>query len=145
MATQPNSLHIVKKILERVTIEPYSHHRTPESLRPGMNFPKLDPRWAWGAYVAGECVAVLLAADVHGVVFFLKLNALENVEGAVIVKLLREATKQLRERGYSSFITFLDASKAKELKLARIVQRFGGFLLPISGFWAMGKLLGKVR
>lgn len=116
--------------------------RLPQALAEHNSYllPNLDTKWVWVAIHEGEVKACLIAAPFHGIVFLAVLNAVEGTPGFVVRALLKEALAHIQERGYSSFSTYLDAARVKELKLARIIQRYGGVLLPASGFWAVAPI-----
>ena len=103
------------------------------------HYPNIDPDWVWLFQRRGEIVASLFAAPVHGVVFLLRLNAKPN--NAIAIKTLMEAAfKTMRERGFTMFFTFFDATRKEELKLARVAQRYGCQLLAYSGMIAVGRI-----
>lgn len=103
------------------------------------NYPALDHDWVWVAEEQGKIVASLFAAPAHGTAILLRLNS-KAANPVTVRRLLGEALQSMKERGYPMFISFLDATQVKELKLARMVQRYGGQLIAFSGFIACGQI-----
>jgi hypothetical protein len=109
-------------------------------LETGMeNYPALDQDWVWVIEENGRIVASLFAAPAHGTVILLRLNS-KAASPYAIRRLLGEALQSMKARGYPMFISFLDATQVKELKLARLIQHYGGQLIPFSGFIGCGRI-----
>lgn len=111
-----------------------------KELETGMeNYPSLDMDWVWVAEENGKVVASLFAAPAHGTAILLRLNS--KAKNPMTVRaLLNQVLWSLKERGYPMFISFLDATQVKELKLAKLVQHYGGQLIAFSGFIACGEI-----
>lgn len=103
------------------------------------NYPAMDQDWVWVAEEDEKVVASLFAAPAHGTAILLRLNS-KAASPITIRRLLKEALQSMKDRGYPMFISFLDATQVKELKLARLVQRYGGQLIAFSGFIACGRI-----
>lgn len=115
--------------------------RAGESLPPwvelGMFFmPKIDPNWVWLI----DDQAILIGGEFHGIAVFWRLEASDDSHPHAVNHLLKQAVAQLKDRGYTAFFTFLSGSEAKELKLARLIQRYGGQLYPVAGFWGVAPI-----
>lgn len=111
-----------------------------KQLDTGMeNYPALDHDWIWVAEEGGKIVASLFAAPAHGTVILLRLNS-KATNLTTVRRLLGEALQSMKERGYPMFISFLDATQVKELKLAKMIQRYGGQLIAFSGFIGCGRI-----
>lgn len=109
-------------------------------LETGMeNYPAMDQDWVWVAEENGKVVASLFAAPAHGTAILLRLNS-KAKNPLIVRRLLKEALQSMKERGYPMFISFLDATQVKELKLAQVIQRYGGQLIAFSGFIACGRI-----
>jgi hypothetical protein len=102
-------------------------------------YPNIDPDWVWVAWENEKVVASLFAAPAHGVALLLRLNS-RAANPMTLRKLLGVALQSLKERGYNMFFSFLSATEAKELKLARVAQRYGCQLLPFSGYIVCGRI-----
>lgn len=111
-------------------------------LETGMEaYPNVDPDWVW--VVEGEdgkIAASLFAAPAHGTAILLRLNARDGANPYLVRRLLRAVLQSLKDRGYSMFFSFLDATKVDELKLARIAQRYGCQIVSFSGYIACGRI-----
>lgn len=111
-----------------------------KELGTGMeNYPSIDMDWVWVAWENDKVVASLFAAPAHGTAILLRLNS-KAKNPATLLKLLRVALGSMKERGYPMFISFLDATQARELKLASVIQRYGGQLIAFSGFIGCGQI-----
>lgn len=112
----------------------------PSWINPAMlMLPNIDTSWIWVAESRFGKEAVLIAGDLHGIALLWRLEANSQAPHNAVLQLLRQAIAQIKARGYSSFVCFLSGTEAKELKLARIIQRIGGQLIPVSGYWGVGK------
>lgn len=116
---------------------PYVNEVPPELMK-GFEACHIDPEWQWVLVADGRVKAQLLACDAHGLFMILRLTALPDAPTSWLVRFLREIMKEARRAGCFGFITFLSDQNPQEIKLMRIVQRHGGYLLPQSGAWAAG-------
>ena len=111
----------------------------PPELRSGFESARLDRDWVW-VFDDGGIKAVLVVAPAHGVCHVMRVCATHDAPKTAILRLLREARLEARDRGYVGIIVFLEASTKADMKLARIAEKFGLKALPRIGFWCGGKL-----
>jgi hypothetical protein len=109
----------------------------PEELMAGFEAFKIDQEWQWVLVHEGKVKAQLLGANAHGVLIILRLTATKDAPHGWAVKMFRAVMRECKENGVIGFTTFLDDRQKPEVKLMKIVQRFG-YLLPASGAWAAG-------
>jgi len=102
-------------------------------------FDSINEDYCWVIESSGEIVAAILGMNGHGMFFILRMVAASHPPHGWAMVLLRKVFSDLRDRGITVYTTFLmpDISPA-EAKLARIVVRAGGMLVPTSGIWAVG-------
>lgn len=94
---------------------------------------KFDGAWIW---IMGN--AILIAAPAHDTVLLLRLVRFGDMPPTWIHRLLRQALKESRERGYGRFLTWLSSEIEEERKLRTIAQRYGAHFGPFKGELAAG-------
>lgn len=94
---------------------------------------KFDTDWIW---LMGN--AILIAAPAHDTVLLLRLVRFGDMPPTWIHRLLRQALKEARERGYVRFLTWLSSEVEEERKLRTIAQRYGAHFEPFKGELAAG-------
>ena len=87
---------------------------------------QLDKQWVWVAETYGKLVGVIMASPVHGIAMVWRLQTLPDQPFSVLAKLLRTFIADIRQRGYSGYMTLLNTNVDKQQKLANIVERTGG-------------------
>jgi|SRR5215469_8029572 len=110
----------------------------PIELMTGFEAFSIDSEWQWVLVENGKIKAQMLCANAHGLLIIIRLTSLPDVSKGWLVRMFREVMRDARENGCIGYATFLADDNPKELKLMRIVQKSGGFLLPKSGAWAAG-------
>lgn len=106
------------------------HHLAPEYMHM-----ELTPELCWVAEgSSGEIVGVVLVSAGHQTAVLLRVASLPGTPGAWLLAMLRHVFKELVERDYKLVIACMSAARVEELKMARIFERAGGKLTPISGF-----------
>lgn len=118
---------------------PYVNEVPPELLV-GFEAFKIDPEWQWVLVVDGKIMAQLLGANTHGVLTIMRLSGLPDAPQGWALMLCRRALKDSAAQGLIGFMTFLSDNRKAERRLMRIVHRMGGYLIPVSGVWAAGRL-----
>jgi hypothetical protein len=91
------------------------------------NGPLLQRDWIWIAYriSTDEPVAMLTAAPAHGIVILLRIYEIKGGPRAAMLALLRRSLADMKERGYTRYVTFLDLERDPELKLIEIAKLAG--------------------
>lgn len=112
----------------------------PPELMRGFEAWKIDPDWQWVAVHNGKVVAQLLTAPMHGVLYLMRLTALPEAPKTWAVRLFRQMLREGRERGLIGYLVMLQDSTPEQLRLMSIVQRHAGYLEPITGVLAAGRL-----
>lgn len=89
------------------------------------------PEWIWVAERDGKAVAALVAAPAHVVVILIHLVS-EDAEPMDVRALLVQVMKDIKERGYRGYITWVDPLAARDKALMHIIEAAGGGYLPIN-------------
>ena len=101
------------------------HHPKRLELVTGLEPIELDMDWVWVAEKNGQQVCSLVVANCHGIAFLLRLISLPDAPPSMILRLLRKASEECRERGLKGFVSMFDMTGAVEKKLWRIAKRLG--------------------
>jgi hypothetical protein len=112
----------------------------PAELMHGYEAFPIDQQWQWVAVVDGRIVGQLLGANMHGLLFILRLTMLADAPPSCLLCLLRQAFRDAEAQGCMAYMTFLSDQQPAEVKLMRIVQRHNGYLESFSGAVAAGRL-----
>lgn len=112
----------------------------PAELIVGFEAFKIDPEWEWVLVVEGKIVAQMLCANTHGVLTILRLSSLPGAPNGWALTLCRRVFKECAELGLIGFMTFLADNRKAERRLMSIISRTGGYLMPSTGVWAVGRL-----
>lgn len=115
-------------------------NEVPQELLVGFEAFKVDADWQWVLVYEGKVVAQMLATNAHGVLMILRLTALPNAPLGWAVRMFRHVLKECHDLGMIGYLTFLSDKQKPEQSLMRIVSRHGGYLVPVSGAWAAGRL-----
>lgn len=83
----------------------------------------VDPDWAWIAERDGQRLAVLLVAACHGAAMPLRLVAEPSAGPGCLRAIVRQATKECRDRGLKGFFLCFDPAAKCGPKLARLAAR----------------------
>lgn len=119
---------------------PYVGEEVPAELMRGFTAWKIDREWQWVAIHEGRVVAQLLTAPMHGTLYLMRLSALPDAPKTWAVRLFRQMLREGRERGLLGYLVLLTDSTPAERRMMRIVQRHAGYLEPVSGVLAAGRL-----
>jgi len=87
------------------------------------------PEWIWLAERDGKPVAILVVAPAHIVVILMRLLATPGAQGFDVKILLATAMKEIKERGFQAYVTWLNPERAAEAALRSIIQSAGGYVL----------------
>lgn len=116
----------------------YPGEEIPAELMVGIEPFHIVEDWQWVVEYEGKIVAQILTAPAHGLLIFLRMMSTRDAPPSWLVLALRTIMADARARGLFGFLTLLQDSKLKEVKLMRMTQRNGGMLLPFSGVLAFG-------
>lgn len=111
----------------------------PDGLETGFNG-ALDPEWTWLAEDSRGIEAVLLAGSFHGLVILGRLVSLRGAPRSAVRALLRTAFREMSEMGYEKFISWVNAEKKSEARVARLAKRGGGVIVEASHKMIGGRL-----
>lgn len=103
----------------------------------------IQPEWVWLAEYRGKPVAILFAANAHGLLLLLRILATPDAPVNWPMIIFRQVFAEAKARGCIGYYTFLDDSQPAEVKFMRLVIRTNGGLLPASGAWAMNTFLDR--
>lgn len=112
----------------------------PAELIQGFEAYKIDPEWQWVVVYEGHVVAQLLATNAHGLLHILRITSLPVAPRGWAVALFRRVLDDCLKLKMIGYLTFLGDATRAERRLMRIVSRQGGYLVPVSGVWAAGRL-----
>jgi hypothetical protein len=124
-------------VTEQTIRHPYVNE-VPADLMRGFEAYRIDSEWQWVLIVDGSVKAQMLCANAHGILLILRLIAFPDAPHGWLAAMLRHVMAEARQAGCIGFITFLSDRNPAEVKLMRIVQRMGGFVLPQSGAMVAG-------
>lgn len=116
----------------------YRNEEIPAELMVGIEPFHIVEDWQWVILHEDRIVAQILTAPAHGLLLFLRMMSLPEVPPLWLVLALRRIMADAKARGLFGYLTLLQDSKPKEVKMMRLVQRAGGMLLPFSGVLAFG-------
>jgi hypothetical protein len=124
-------------VTEQTIRHPYVNE-VPADLMRGFEAYRIDPEWQWVLIVDGYVKAQMLCANVHSVLYILRLIAFPDAPHGWLAAMLRHVMAEARQAGCIGFISFLSDKNPAEVKLMRIVQRAGGFVLATTGAMVAG-------
>lgn len=115
-----NGVHVIDRAVARTL---YDGERLPGDLNSGFEEQAVDPDWCW--VVERDCgiVAALLAGPFHGVVLLGRLAASVKARDMDMLILFRKAVRDMQERGFNSYMVFLQEDHKYCGKLLRILRR----------------------
>ena len=100
---------------------------------------KIDPDWCWVVTDEDDnIIAVCLAANLHGLLYLVRLRALPDAPCEWAVPLLRRVFSDSAERGCEQYIAFLEDDRDAEQRLAAMVTHAGGMLREWRGVIGFG-------
>jgi hypothetical protein len=111
----------------------------PYELR-NFQFPYLVPDWCWVVEENGFPIALVVTSFAHGILMFWRV--LSTAKGsrnwflAALPRILENAT----QRGCLGYGTFLHDDRPAEVQIARILQKNGAVLKPLTGTQAIGTM-----
>jgi hypothetical protein len=85
-------------------------------------------------------VAQMLCANTHGVLTIMQLSSLPTAPRGWALAMIRRVFAECHSLGIIGYMAFLTDTKKPERRLMTIVSRAGGYLIPTSGAWAVGRL-----
>lgn len=98
-----------------------------------------QPEWIWVAQRDGKITAILIAAPAHIVAILLRLASTDDAEPMDVRTLLVNAIKDIKERGFEGYVTWLNPEGGMEKKLHDIIMAGGGVQLPQPMFFCLGR------
>lgn len=112
----------------------------PPALMAGFEAWKIDTDWQWVLVYDGKVVAQLLTSNMHGMLYMIRISSLPEAPKGWALRLFRAVIREVRDRGLIGYMVLLCDDTKAQLRLMRIVQRHGGYLEPICGVLAAGRL-----
>ena len=114
--------------------------RNPEKLDiiTGLEPMELDMDWVWVAEQQGKQIAVMVAANFHGMAFMLRLIALPEAPPSTVLHLLREASKEAQKRGTKGFASMFDLTVPVERRMWTLAKKMGAVQIGKVHILAMG-------
>lgn len=112
----------------------------PTELDVGFEHAHLEPRWVWVYEDEGRIVGCVVAAPCHGIVHLLVVRATAEAPKDWLLITLRQAIVDVKERGYTGVMVFIEVGRPIDLKLAKLAERFGLKAINRIGFWCAGRL-----
>jgi hypothetical protein len=114
--------------------------RHPEKLDiiTGLEPMELDMDWVWVAEQQGKQIAVMVAANFHGMAFMLRLIALPEAPPSTVLHLLREASKEAQKRGTKGFASMFDLTVPVERRMWTLAKKMGAVQIGKVHILAMG-------
>jgi hypothetical protein len=99
-------------------------------------FPFLDPEWCWVVEYEGRAIALTVCSFAHGMLIFWRI--LSTPEAMCVCRswfyrALPIVLDNARQRGCVGYLTMLEDHHPACVKIARIVARTGGVLVPFIG------------
>jgi hypothetical protein len=97
----------------------------PDSLKTGFEQGQMKD-WIWVVERDTKIVAILIAAPAHVVAILLRLLSTEDAHPLDVRTLLVTAMKEIKERGFKAYVTWLNPNRPAESALLSIIQSAGG-------------------
>ena len=96
--------------------------------------PYLDPDWVWLACTDDDQpFAIVVASFCHGWIVLWRVIALESAQPNWFLAALPEVFDNAKKRGCLGILTMLEDRNEAEVKMARLIQKSGGTLIPFTG------------
>jgi len=111
--------------------------------------PYIDPKWCWVVTPKETDLpfAIIVGSFAHGWFCLWRVLVVRPLPKLVsphwFLEAMPKVLENARERGCVAMMTLFDDQRPQEVKLARIVLRMGGKLLPCRGSLAVVPLAGK--
>lgn len=104
----------------------------------GLEPLELDMDWVWVLEKDRKQICAIVVANCHSVAFLLRLVSLPEALPSMVLRLLRTASAECRERGLKGFATMFDLTQPVERKLWNIAKRLGAVQVGKVHVLAMG-------
>lgn len=102
----------------------------PDLLKTGFELAKTCAHeWIWVVERDGKIVCLLVTAPAHVMVILLRLLSTPEAEGTDVRALLLHTFREIKERGYKGYSTWLDPTKEPENAFIGIIRAIGGVQL----------------
>lgn len=114
----------------------------PFPLRP-HGFPWLDPEWCWVVEYENRAIALIVCSFAHGMLVFWRILSTDDakrVRRTWFLDSLPTVLSNAKQRGCVGYLTMLEDHHPACAKLARIVARTGGVLIPFIGTLGAGQI-----
>ena len=85
----------------------------------------IDPNWCWIVERNSVLEGCLLASPCHGTAVIWRLAMIPGTSASSLLKLLRTFMRDMRRRGISGYITFVDENEPTQRKLKSLMERIG--------------------
>jgi hypothetical protein len=109
------------------------HPREGDILPVPLEYERYNPEWVW---IMGN--AILIAAGAHDIVILLRLVRWGEMPDLWLHRLLRQVIREVRERGFHRFMTWLANDIYEEQQLLKIATRYGAMYEPFTGDVVIG-------
>jgi hypothetical protein len=99
-------------------------------------FPFLDPNWTWIVEHEERAIAIIVCSYANGMLIFWRILSTpeaNRVQRLWFMDSLPLVLSNARQRGCVGYLTMLEDHHPACVKLARIVARTGGVLIPFIG------------
>jgi hypothetical protein len=99
-------------------------------------FPYLDPYWCWIVEHEGRAIALIVCSFAHGMLVFWRILSVPEAPSVFrtwFLDSLPQLLSNARQRGCVGYLTMLEDRHPACVKLARIVAKTGGVLIPFVG------------
>jgi hypothetical protein len=106
-------------------------------------FPYLDPNWCWIVEHEQRSIALIVCSFAHGMLIFwrvLSVPEAKSVFGTWFLDSVPQVLSNARQRGCVGYLTMLEDRHPACNKLARILAKSGGGMVPFVGVMAVGSL-----
>jgi hypothetical protein len=112
----------------------------PAELMTGFEAWKIDLEWQWVVVHNDRIVAQILCSNMHGMLYMLRLTSTRDAPFGWALKLFRQVLRDARDRGLIGYLVLLQDSTREMRRLMTIIQRHNGYLEPVTGVLAAGRL-----
>lgn len=117
----------------------FAGEELPEGLK-DTGTPYLDPEWAWVVCKNGETLAVIVTSFAHGWLVLWRVIALPSAPPNWFLEAMHKVFENAKKRGCLGILTMLSDEQEAEVKMARMISRMGGALVPFRGSVAVASI-----